>query len=273
MSCANEAAVAPSALAFDQVASSYDQLFTHTAVGWAQRRQVWRHLDAAFPPGNRILELNCGTGVDARFLANGGRFILACDASMRMLAVARSHAAEQNSAGNPEYLQLANEQLRELDGQAQFDGAFSNFSGVNCVADLAAIAVSLARLVRPGGKVLLCLWGRFCVGEIVWYLSHGRVRKALRRLSREASASLGGVEFRVHYHTVEQTEQAFAPWFLLKARHAIGLFVPPSYLERTIAGCPPILTILEFIDRLVAGWPLLRDAGDHVLLEFERCHR
>ena len=57
------------AVAFDRVASSYDELFTHTAIGRAQRKQVWEKLLAAFPPGSRILELNCGTGEDARFLA------------------------------------------------------------------------------------------------------------------------------------------------------------------------------------------------------------
>jgi len=273
MSCANEATFAASALAFDQVAVAYDKLFTYTALGWAQRQQVWRSLDVVFPTGSRILELNCGTGVDARFLARGGRSVLACDASPQMLAVARRHRSVREPAVDLEFLQLANEQLQGLEGEARFDGAFSNFSGVNCVADLAAMAESLARLVRPGGRALLCLWGRFCVGEIAWYLLHGKTRKAFRRFFSRVSAQLGGVEFPVYYHSVKETVRAFAPWFRLRSRHAIGLFVPPSYAERSIAGCPPILAILESMDRLFAGWPLLRGAGDHVLLEFERCNR
>jgi len=71
--------------AFDRVAASYDDSFTRTVIGQAQRKQVWKRLLKAFAPGDRILELNCGTGEDARFLAIRGRRIVACDGSAEMI--------------------------------------------------------------------------------------------------------------------------------------------------------------------------------------------
>jgi ubiquinone/menaquinone biosynthesis C-methylase UbiE len=254
------------ATAFDRVANSYDAQFTHTSIGRAQREQVWSTLLATFPEGSRILELNCGTGEDARFLAKQRRSVVACDASAEMIEVAKRHG------GAPDYLRMANEELSSLYGEAPFDGAFSNFSGLNCLADLSPVARSLARLVKPGGPVLICIWSRVCVAEILWYLLQGQPRKAIRRFHGKSVAKLGGVSISITYHTLREIHHAFSPWFALKSRRAIGLFVPPSYAERWMARHPVALAYFEKLDRAFAGWPLLRNFGDHILLEFVRCN-
>ena len=50
---------------FDAMAAAYARSFTESAIGRYMRAAVWRWLDAAFQPGDRVLELNCGTGEDA----------------------------------------------------------------------------------------------------------------------------------------------------------------------------------------------------------------
>ena len=54
---------------FDGMAADYDRAFTASAVGKLMRSAVQRRLDVAFKPGERVLELNCGTGEDAIYLA------------------------------------------------------------------------------------------------------------------------------------------------------------------------------------------------------------
>ena len=152
------------------------------------------------------------------------------------------------------------------------DGAFSNFSGLNCLADLKPVACHLANLVRPGGRVLLCLWSRVCVAEVLWYLMHGQPKKAVRRLSGKATARLGGMTISVFYPTIREVRRFFSPWFQLRSRCAVGLFVPPSYVERAISQHGKVLARLEELDHLCGGWPILRNVGDHTLLEFARCH-
>ena len=68
-------------LAFDTIAEQYDDLFTHSLIGRAQRNVVWEVLRHTFIPRERILELNCGTGEDALFLSRMGVSVHACDAS------------------------------------------------------------------------------------------------------------------------------------------------------------------------------------------------
>ena len=54
-------------LAFDSLAAKYDDLFTRSMIGRAQRGVVWDALIDTFEPGAHILEVNCGTGEDALF--------------------------------------------------------------------------------------------------------------------------------------------------------------------------------------------------------------
>jgi SAM-dependent methyltransferase len=269
----NAAGVTPSAaaIAFDRVAAVYDDLFTTTAIGCAQRRQVWARLLEAFTRGSRILEINCGTGEDAGFLAARGRTVFACDASPVMIELAKQRANTESWSTAVKFQCIANEDLGQLSFEGPWDGAFSNFSGLNCVADLAPVAGNLARLVKPGGHLLLCVWSRVCVAEIAWYLLQGQAKKAFRRLSGKSTAMVGGIRISVFYPPIRELRRAFYPWFQLVWRQAIGLFVPPSYVEQNIKHHPKLLARLEALDKAFAQWPILRGAGDHVLLEFTRC--
>jgi hypothetical protein len=101
---------------------------------------------------------------------------------------------------------------------------------------------------------------------------HGKPRKAVRRFSGRATASLGAISFSVTYPTVREIRSAFSPWFQLTSRRAVGLFVPPSYVEKSISSRHKLVARLESLDHVFAAWPALRDCGDHTLLEFVRCN-
>lgn len=273
MSEANNVAWPAAAAVFDRLAPGYDEFFTRSVIGRAMRDQVWERLQRAFTSGDRILELNCGTGEDALYLSRRGMSVVACDASPGMIEVAEKRRSLEACESNVEFHLLANEDLSALQTLAPFDGAFSNFSGLNCLAHLQPLAHDLGILVKPGGRVLLCLSSRVCIGEWIWFLVHGQGEKAFRRVSGQAIARFDDLTISVSYPTVSQMEAAFAPWFRLETRRAIGLFVPPSYVENWMRTHRRTFSFLQNLDRAFAKWPLLRDAGDHVLLEFERCRK
>lgn len=272
MTAVPSAALPAAAEAFDRVAHNYDELFTRTAIGSAQRRQVWTRLLSAFQPGQEILELNCGTGEDARFLVERGISVTACDASPVMIDVAKRRSRFTPDSAKLEFLDLATEDLHRLSGGHVFDGAFSNFSGLNCLDDLTPVAQNLATLVRPGGRVLLCLWSRTCLFEILWHGLHGRFSKAFRRFSPRPAASIGGIKIPVSYPTAGEISRTFSPCFTLLSRRAIGLFVPPSYVDPWMRRHEKLLARLEAFDQCCSDWPLLCRVGDHMLLEFVRCN-
>jgi SAM-dependent methyltransferase len=252
---------------FEALAASYDETFTRSLIGTRMRRAVWRRLDAAFPPGVRVLELGCGTGEDAVHLAARGVAVLATDAAVAMVAAARAKAGREGVADRVTTRTLDAGRLGEADLDGPFDGAFSNFGALNCVEDLAAVATGLSRLVRPGGRVLLCLLGRYVPWEWGWFLARGDRGSAFRRLAP------GGVVWRglrVSYPPLRELRRLFAPGFRFAGATAIGALVPPSYVEDWAARHPRLLAALDAIERRVESLPPFPSLADHVLLELER---
>ena len=66
---------------FDKAAKDYDQEFSHTLIGKEQRRLVWYHFNRLLNTSSRCLELNCGTGVDAKKIAQTAQELVATDIS------------------------------------------------------------------------------------------------------------------------------------------------------------------------------------------------
>ena len=148
---------------FDLIAADYDRMFTSSYTGKAQRAAVWQEIDRIFQPGQRVLEMNCGTGVDALHFAKRGLSVFAFDRSGRMTDLARSRVIQAGCEQQVHVHQMAIEDMAQWDMGLQFDGAFSNFGGLNCVANLSQVARDLARFVKPGSPVVLCLMNRFCL--------------------------------------------------------------------------------------------------------------
>lgn len=260
--------LSPAARAFDTVAERFDERFYPWLSVAAQRRAVRQYLSQAFPHPARLLEIGGGTGDDALWMAERGHSVLMTDVSPRMAAVAaRKFAGSERLAVRP----CAAEDLARLghDMTAPFDGAWSTFAALNCVTDLAPVASGLAELVRPGGKVLVVLFGTWCVGEMIVEAALRRPRNMFRRFRRgPVPARLGGEAFTVCYHRRPEIERSFAPWFAPKRRRGIGILVPPSAAEPRVSAYPRLLGLLEAGDRRLAA--PLSALGDHVLYCFER---
>ena len=255
--------------AFDSIAEEYDQLFTNSKVGRAQRNAVWECAAGLFPAGGHILELNCGTGEDAVFLAERGIEVTACDASELMIHQARARLP-RHGASHIQFHVLPSERINELSSPETFDGAFSNFSGLNCISDLGMIARKLAGRMKSGAPMLLCLSTRFCVWEMLHYVSRGDLRRAFRRCEGKSQASIGSETFPVYYPTLRSVVKSFHPFFRIRSVSGVGVVVPPSYMEDWAAENSSLLGFCIAIDRLLRGLPGIRVLGDHMLLHLER---
>jgi ubiquinone/menaquinone biosynthesis C-methylase UbiE len=264
-----------SAPVFDRMAAGYDAAWTNTPIGRAQRDLVWREVDPLFQAGERILDIGCGTGEDALHFTARGVTVYATDASPAMVQVACERGV---------YATVCNAEELGRIGRI-FDGAISNFGALNCVEDLPAVARSLARLVRPGDGVAICMLGRFCAWETLYYAARLQFGKACRRWrgrvpfgghppsdlrGRLTSAgcqparrmtSCPTDEITVHYPAASEIQAAFQKDFKLLRWTGIGLLVPPSYVKLPAT----VVRVLAACDRVLARLPLLRAMADHRL--------
>lgn len=109
--------------------------------------------------GERVLDVGCGTGASAipaaRTVGAEG-FVLGIDVADRMLDCARAKAAAES-------LRNLDFELRDMtapaDDLGRFEAVISVFS-IFFVEDVEAQLARLWKLLRPGGRLIVTVWGR-----------------------------------------------------------------------------------------------------------------
>jgi ubiquinone/menaquinone biosynthesis C-methylase UbiE len=256
--------------AFDRAAQSYDEEFESLPATRRLRRAVWEIFHRYFHPGDTLLELNCGTGTDAIELASKGMRIIATDASAEMVNITRRKIERTGLHSLITPMQLPFQRLRSLSDQ-HFDGAYSNFGGLNCAPRLEMVATDLAALVKRGKYVVLCLLSDFSFWETASFLVRGKWKKAFRRRQPlGVLADVKGEKVWVHYYSPEQVKKLFSPFFVLVEMKGLNIFSPPP----SSLGAHRILgrgvRLLEALDNSIPKNARIQSWGDHVVYVFRR---
>jgi SAM-dependent methyltransferase len=253
--------------AFDSVAVDYDGPRGNNPLIQDMRAEMWRWLDANYEPGSRLIDLGCGTGLDAARMARLGHLVTATDWSPAMLERTAQRAALEGVAERLQCVALGAHELERLEGDGSFDGAYSNLGALNCVPGLDELARQCARLLKPGGALVFTVIGRICPWEVVHYVLRGRWRRAAVRYTRGwVAVGMNKQTIWTHYYTPREFYRAFRPYFVLRHYRGLCLFAPPPYLSWVRDRHRNWYERLWSADRRAAGWPLLRGLGDHFLI-------
>ncbi|MEI7036683.1 class I SAM-dependent methyltransferase [Fulvimonas yonginensis] len=265
----SEAQLLDTQRAFDSVAADYDGPRGNNELIQRMRVTLWETVQRELPAGSRLLDLGCGTGLDAVEFARRGYQVLASDWSPRMIERTQARAVASGLASHVAVAHLGVHQLGRL--SAEFDGIYSNFGPLNCAPDLHAVAAECARLLRPGGALVFSVIGRVCPWELLHYGLRGRFRRALVRMARRPTAvGMNRHTIWTRYYLPREFYRAFAAHFSLHGYRALSLFLPPPYLvefyRRRRAWCER----LGRLDDRLGALPLLRGMGDHFLIVMHR---
>ena len=253
--------------AFDSVAVDYDGPRGNNELIQDMRTEMWRWLDTTFAPGSRLIDLGCGTGLDATRLAKQGHYVTATDWSPRMVERTADRAAREAVADKVEAIAVGAHELHRLEGRNRFDGAYSNLGPLNCVPDLAVVAEQCARLLKPRGALVLTVIGRLCPWEICYYALERNWERARIRFSRDMEpVRMNKRTVWTRYYSPREFYRAFAPHFALEHHRGVCVLAPPPYLTSVRERHPRLYERLWRMDRHAAGWPLLRSMGDHFLM-------
>jgi SAM-dependent methyltransferase len=253
-------------LAFDSVAADYDGPIGNNALVRRMRRLLWETVSARLQKGARLLDLGCGTGIDAVYFAALGYDIFATDWSPEMVARTRARAAEAGLADRISSNVIGLQELEQLDGQT-FDGIYSDLGPLNCAPDLGPVARNCSRLLKPRGVLVASVIGRVCPWEFAYYAARGDGNRARLRGSREiVPVNLNGHTVWTRYYAPREFFKPFADEFMLTYHRALGLFMPPPYLIRMYERYRPLFAPLAWSDDHLGALPLLREAGDHFLM-------
>lgn len=166
-------------------------------------------------PGRKVLDAGSGDGTLVSALAGRGAQVTGVDADPAMLPVARARAG----ASGASFLQGRVERLPLPD--ASFDVVVA--VTVLCfVPDPAGALRELARVLRPGGRLVVGELGRWSAwaairrvkgwrGSPTWRAAHFRTASELRALAEQADISVETVRGAVYYPPLGLAARAFAP--------------------------------------------------------------
>jgi demethylmenaquinone methyltransferase / 2-methoxy-6-polyprenyl-1,4-benzoquinol methylase len=132
---------------FDKVAQRYD--ITNDVLSLGQDRRWRRAVLSAVgaKSGQRILDLAAGTGTSSVPLVLEGAVTVPCDFSLGMLRVGKQQ--------RPRLPFVAGDALRLPFADGTFDAVTISF-GLRNLVDPAAGLAEMARVTRPGGRLVVC---------------------------------------------------------------------------------------------------------------------
>lgn len=255
---------------FDTAASKYDATFTHSVIGKLQRGYVYKHLSETLRKGNpkTILEINCGTGEDAIWLAKKDIKIIATDISEEMIAVAKNKGHLKNLQFETADINLLNIQFQDK----KFDLVFSNFGGLNCLDrnELALFFKNASEILSEKGQLALVIMPKNTLWEQLYFLLKGNFRTVFRRKKESVIANVDGEKVTTYYFNPKETVNLASDYFDFKQLNPIGLFVPPSYLEPFFKNKKILTSALNTLENAVTDYSFLSRYADHYFIVFQK---
>lgn len=261
-----------SSAVFDATAQGYDLEFTDTQVGRMQRAVTHRYLKDLLETckPKTVLELNCGTGEDALWLAKQGLLVTATDISAEMVRVTQEKVKGQGVR----VLQSSIQDLQRNLPLEKFDLIWSNFGGFNCLSakEIQTASTVLAKMLNPGGHFVAVVMGKICIWESVYFLAKLKWGQAFRRLKRgPIPARLADGHFQdTYYYTPSGFERLLKLEFVAERRLAVGAYLPPSYLDPFFSKRPKLLASMERWEQRAYPHRFPANISDHFLLAFRK---
>ena len=234
------------AQAFTEQAPGFDAIDAADPLIGRMRTIVRTSALRYFKPGDDLLELNAGTGIDSFYFASKGIHVLATDVASGMIAQLKA-----KQATHPE-LKVDIEQCSFLDlhllGDRKFQHVFSNFGGLNCTDRLDLVLRRIDRVLLPNGTCALVIMPRFSPWEVITALK-GNFKLAFRRFRKKSTpAHLEGVVFPCFYYAPSYVRKHLGEGYEVLEQRALSLVVPPPHMVTFSAKWPTLFYWLNGLE-------------------------
>ena len=255
--------------AFSKQSSVFDEADTRNEILKWMRSRVRENALKLWKPGEQILELNAGTGIDAIFFAQKGFYVHATDNAPGMLDVLKSKVTALQLADKITTRQCSFLELDKINGE-RFDHIFSNFGGLNCTDRLDRVISSFSSLLKPNGTVTLVIMPPVCPWEILFLLK-GNSKLAFRRLKNGGTPShLEGINFTTWYYTPRDIKEMLGKKYSTLSITGLGITVPPPFMEDFPRKHPGIYKRLISLENSIATRSPFHSWADHFIFSAKK---
>lgn len=254
---------------FDQVADAYDKIFERNLITQNIRSIIWNSYLEYFKTGSTVLDINCGTGTDAIFLAEHGISVIAIDSSARMIEKTKNKISSKGFAHLISPRNISYDNIADI--QSTFDGCISNFGGVNCTDDLLKLSDKISSSLKPGGTFIACVMNKISITEVISHILRLEFKKGFRRFTNSyCLIKVGSSYVKVWYYTPQKFMKAFSGKFTPLRLYGLNIFSPNPNAHRFTSDHPKATQYLLKFDDLIRFIFPFRSMGDHFVIEMRR---
>ena len=264
---------------YDLLAPTYDEDVGVNPIGEQMRRAFRKHLAQAFSRAHRVLEIGCGTGIDALWLAQLGMEVVATDISQEMLKRAVAKAEALGLRDLVQTRRMAASEIGVLGeefGPEAFDGAYCHAGAMNMDPNLREVPHQLAHLLQRQGLFVCSVINKTSLFEIVFYLAVLRPRKAFRRLNRVVPIPISRRDplnryvVPTRFYSPAEVGCIFEADFSVVGTQGLQVFLPPSNLADEYEQLRPLFVPLEQIEEWLSTHRPMNAWGHHTIITLQR---
>ena len=251
--------------AFSRQSSVFDDIYENNPITLIIRQKARNEVLGHISPGDHILELNCGTGIDTMFFAGKGFKVMATDNAGGML-----QKLSEKIAGSPKERLVSVRKCSFNDltplHDHRYDYIFSNFGGLNCTSDLASVLKQVDQLLKPGGHFTFVLMPKICPWEIA-SIFKGRQKVAFRRFKKAGTnAHIEGVYFKCYYYSPSYFRKHIPVGYARCSLKGMASFMPPPFMDHFPVKYPKLFSMLKHIeDKVCDKFPFNRWCDQYVI--------
>jgi SAM-dependent methyltransferase len=202
---------APAALV---TGAQYERQITRCASDRAARAAFQQLARQLAPPGARVLDFGCGTGLDARAYAQFGFTVAAYDVDVNMRDYFAACCREPLAAGRVTleagtYAQFLAQPVAQA---ARVQLITTNFAPLNLIAELAPLFATFHARCAPGARVLASVLCPYYLGDLryLWWWRN------LPLLLSRGRYAVAGAQASIVRRRPEQFAAQAAPYFMLE---------------------------------------------------------
>ncbi len=253
-------------IGFSKISNEYERLEkTSSLINW-MRNRVRNHLEKELKANSKILEINCGSGIDAVYLAKKEHQIYATDIAQGMIKYVNDKIKSNNLQNNLTCEQLSFTDLHKLK-PLKFNHIFSNFGGLNCSSEkeLTEVFKSFNELLLPNGKITLVIMPKICIWEFLKIFKLNKT--AFRRLRKNGVlANIEGQKVKTFYHSAKQIKNLLLENFTDFKIENICFVAPTGNRVNFPEKHPKLFNFLSSFDTISGKIPFLRGFGDYYII-------
>lgn len=254
--------------AFSKQSAVFDTLYKENKLSDYLRSKFREEIVSHLKSHSQLLELNCGTGLDAIYFAEKGHCLLATDNAPGMLAQLDRKVVEKNLGGQIKTFRCSFHEIHKIQNK-KFDHIISNFGGLNCTDNLKDVLIQLAPLLNDSGKITLMVMPKICPWELIMAFK-GNFKTAFRRFKKNTPAHIEGVHFLCYYYNPSYITHVLKRDFDLLTLKGIFITVPPEFYENFVDRYPRLFKILSRIDKAICSVFPFTSWCDHYMITLQK---